>query len=423
MDKNERIVIVGAGAFGLSTALTLVQQGYNSVTVLDRSMPPVPDGSSDPVYARIAKEAYDLWKTPEYQDAFHSTPCQWVCQDSTPEQPVQPRAVEYIAKTKRILTDMGQDMVAVRSTREAKQHFPRLMGKMADRGFGGFYNTQLMSRCASVGLSLVTGPSGQVEEFEKAIDGTITAVCTKSGNKIQGDRFIVATGAWTASLVPARNSMLAAAQVVGYLQLTPEEVAQLKDLPIYFNFSTGFFCFPAHESTGYLKVAIHGFGYTSTSPSSVFAPPSSAVATRANFVPADGVQRLVAGLKDFLPHFAPRGFERVGLCWYNDTPTGDFIMDYQPEPKNLFIATGGSGHGFKFLPVIGNYIVGSRQRSLPQDLLDKWTFPVQFRERFQGDAFMGDGSRGGPERRELRTSERDAFNAALTASSWQPSKI
>lgn len=38
--------------------------------------------------------------------------------------------------------------------------------------------------------------------------------------------------------------MLAAEQVVGYLRLPPEEVSQLRDLPIYFNLSTGFFAFP-----------------------------------------------------------------------------------------------------------------------------------------------------------------------------------
>lgn len=71
---------------------------------------------------------------------------------------------------------------------------------------------------------------------------------------------------------------------------------------------------------------------------------------------------------------------------------------------------------------MGKYIVGSFDRSLPQDLLDKWKFPTEFRDRRQDDVFAGDGSRGGPERRELSTSERADFKAALTLSSRQ-SKI
>jgi sarcosine oxidase/L-pipecolate oxidase len=72
--------------------------------------------------------------------------------------------------------------------------------------------------------------------------------------------------------------------------------------------------------------------------------------------------------------------------------------------------------------VLGKYIVGSFQQNLPQELLNKWKFPTQFKEAFQGDAFAGDGSRGGPERRELTNNERSTFDVALRASTRQ-SKI
>lgn len=41
MKKTDRIVIVGAGAFGLSTAAELARQGYKSIVILDRHVPPV----------------------------------------------------------------------------------------------------------------------------------------------------------------------------------------------------------------------------------------------------------------------------------------------------------------------------------------------------------------------------------------------
>lgn len=66
--------------------------------------------------------------------------------------------------------------------------------------------------------------------------------------------------------------------------------------------------------------------------------------------------------------------------------------------------------------------MGSFERKLSQNLLGKWKFPTQFRERFQGDIFGGDGSRGGPERRELTFDETRTFDIALTASARQ-SKI
>lgn len=84
MGCQDAVVIVGAGVFGLSTALELKNRGYTKVTVLDRFIPPVPDGSSvdisriirtdytDLLYGRLASEAYALWKT-TYRDHFHES--------------------------------------------------------------------------------------------------------------------------------------------------------------------------------------------------------------------------------------------------------------------------------------------------------------------------------------------------------------
>lgn len=367
MDKNQRIVIVGAGVFGLGTAMRLKEEGYGSVTVLDRALPPVPDGSSndisrvirfdygDEVYARMGKEAYDLWTAPTYKEAFYQTPCLWVTQKASPGQPVQVMAEEYSRKTRDILTKMGEPWHSVPTAQDAKREFPGFTGQLGSPGFYAFCNTsagwadaglataRLAARCVAAGVSFITGPSGNVVDLEKRPDGTIASVRSSKGNSIQGDTFIIATGAWTATLIPSWNTMIAAAQIVGYMRLTPAEMLKLKDLPIYFNLSTGFFCFPPHDGTGYLKVACHGYGYTRSSDNNVSSPPNAPPSARANFIPEDGIKRLHAGMKDLFPELEPRGFEKTSLCWYNDTPNGDFIMDYHPEHKNLFIATGGSG--------------------------------------------------------------------------------
>lgn len=82
-----------------------------------------------------------------------------------------------------------------------------------------------------------------------------------------------------------------------------------------------------------------------------------------------------------------------------------------------------STSAFKFLPNIGRYIVGCFEKKLPQDLLDKWKFPTEYKNRLQGDIFRGDGSRGGPERRELTLPEQDNYTTALRATSPRQSKI
>lgn len=78
---------------------------------------------------------------------------------------------------------------------------------------------------------------------------------------------------------------------------------------------------------------------------------------------------------------------------------------------------------FKFLPVIGKYAVESFERKLSHRLLEKWKFPTAYRERFEWGAFKGDGSRGGPDRREMTAQEREMFDSALAAVSTRNCKI
>ena len=42
------------------------------------------------------------------------------------------------------------------------------------------------------------------------------------------------------------------------------------------------------------------------------------------------------------------------MCWYTDSIDNHFVADYVPGyNESLFVASGGSGHGFKFLPIMG----------------------------------------------------------------------
>ncbi|CCF39797.1 hypothetical protein CH063_10535, partial [Colletotrichum higginsianum] len=85
--KSAPVLIVGAGVFGLSLAHELAaNRGYTSVTILDRFLPPVPDGSSvdvsriirteyaDPLYSSLATDALQGWRTSEvYSPHYHES--------------------------------------------------------------------------------------------------------------------------------------------------------------------------------------------------------------------------------------------------------------------------------------------------------------------------------------------------------------
>lgn len=80
---QQHVLVVGLGCFGASTAFHLLQRGYK-VTAIDRSAElPAPDAAStdlnkivrtsysDIVYAGLAKEAIEAWKSGEWGDAYH----------------------------------------------------------------------------------------------------------------------------------------------------------------------------------------------------------------------------------------------------------------------------------------------------------------------------------------------------------------
>jgi sarcosine oxidase/L-pipecolate oxidase len=67
--------------------------------------------------------------------------------------------------------------------------------------------------------------------------------------------------------------------------------------------------------------------------------------------------------------------ELTGPCHRDaSTPTHDFLISPHPQCDKLYIATGGSFHGWKFLPVIGDYVVDMMQGSLDSDLADRWAW-------------------------------------------------
>jgi sarcosine oxidase/L-pipecolate oxidase len=59
---------------------------------------------------------------------------------------------------------------------------------------------------------------------------------------------------------------------------------------------------------------------------------------------------------------------------------------------------------FKFLPVMPEYLGQAFNQVLPSHLSKKWRFRTEYKD--DKEAFLGDGSRGGPERRELNMQEK-----------------
>ncbi|KAI4762471.1 fructosyl amino acid oxidase [Aureobasidium sp. EXF-3400] len=436
MDKGKKILIIGAGVFGLSTALELSRRGYSNITILDRHVPPVPDGSSvdisrivrpdyaDKFYAKMGMEALAGWQK-EFSAFFYRSGL--LCAQAGTEF-----GNAYLKEAKSNLENFGARVDLWPYTgREVTERYPGIHGDLSQTS--GYCNLDagwvdaaksiehLAKLCKEIGATFLSGGSGTVTELITSETGgvkTITGIRTANGKVLTADIVIMATGAWTSHLIGAGNRFISTGQPVGYMQLTPEEADEMRGNPVMINLSTGWFAFPPTPGDNILKMARHGYGFetTHTSNSTRYSAPS--IASQSDYLPADAEQALRDGLALFLPKFKDRPFSRRRLCWYTDTPKGDFIVDYHPEYSNLFVATGGSGQkvnpissckepllivisAFKFLPVLGRYVVDSLEGVASAEQKEKWKWAKR-----ATPIMPGDGSRGGPPRRVLTKEEQ-----------------
>jgi glycine/D-amino acid oxidase-like deaminating enzyme len=69
-----------------------------------------------------------------------------------------------------------------------------------------------------------------------------------------------------------------------------------------------------------------------------------------------GVSSARAFLSERFPALGGAPFLGSEVCQYESTPDADFIIDRHPALEQLWIAGGGSGHGYKMGPAIGEMI-------------------------------------------------------------------
>jgi sarcosine oxidase len=73
-------------------------------------------------------------------------------------------------------------------------------------------------------------------------------------------------------------------------------------------------------------------------------------------VSAESVARVRSFLQRRFPDLAEAPLLETRVCQYENTSSGDFLIDRHPELSNVWLAGGGSGHGFKHGPAVGEYV-------------------------------------------------------------------
>lgn len=252
---------------------------------------------------------------------------------------------------------------------------------------------------------------GTVISLERTGD-TVTGAKLSDGRVLSADLVVVAAGAWTAGLVDLAGQTIATGQVLGYINLTEEEQEKLAKMPVILNLSTGLFIIPPTDRV--LKIARHAYGYINptplanpplplspdqpSTPQTSISLPRTAATHPSLSIPAEAAADLRRALREMIPwpSLYDRPFSKTRLCWYSDTPTGDFLIDYHPHWRGLFIATGDSGHAFKFLPIIGDRVVQCIAHNCPAEFREKWAWKVTgTKVESPANIVTEDGSRSG----------------------------
>jgi glycine/D-amino acid oxidase-like deaminating enzyme len=77
---------------------------------------------------------------------------------------------------------------------------------------------------------------------------------------------------------------------------------------------------------------------------------------------------------EFIPALADARVIETRICFYNNTPDDDFIVDWHPALDRVLVVTGFSGHGFKFGPTIGRIAADLLQNGSTPFNIDRFSF-------------------------------------------------
>jgi sarcosine oxidase/L-pipecolate oxidase len=389
ISSNTKILIVGAGAFGTSTAYHLSQRGYKSIRVLDRHATPSCEAAStdiskvirsdynEPLYCKMGIESIEAWRDWDMFQGLYHVPG-WILSACNLSVPFVKGSVETSKK-------LGVEGLEILTPEQIREKLPLVKGKLDGWNINVWNPTagwaksgEALRRMAlaaeKTGVEFVTGDRGYVRKLRFASDGTTCkGVVTEDGTFHEADLVILAAGAWMPSLIDLQGQLTAKGHSVAHIQLTSEETKQYSSLPILDNLELGYF-FPPQED-GIFKLAHSQFiTNTATDPSSGITTsiPHTFVQSPTDDLPLEIEATMRRNLRRVFPELADRPFCYTRLCWDADTADRHFLVTPHPTQKNLFIATGGSAHGFKFLPIVGKYIADHIEGKLDAGIVHNW---------------------------------------------------
>jgi len=178
--------------------------------------------------------------------------------------------------------------------------------------------------------------------------GTLQQIDTVQGHHFTASKFIFACGPWLPKVLPSimGNRISPSRQEVIFWGTTPgTDDFEPQKMPVWIDYSDdrGFYGFPNLEARGF-KVAFDNHG-----PS--FDPDSDD-----RIVPSERIAAARAYVAERFPALAGAPVAETRVCQYENSSDNHFVIDRHPEIENVWVVGGGSGHGFKHGPAVGEYV-------------------------------------------------------------------
>jgi sarcosine oxidase len=356
MAKKPHIAVIGAGAFGGWTALYLLRRGAR-VTLLDAWGPGNSRASSggetrvirgtygpNQPYTKMAARALQLWQEHEQRwqrRLLHRTGVLWMAarndgfeRASLPE--LRAAGVEY----EELLWP------------ELKKRWPQVNFEGASWGIyeprSGYLTARIACQAVVEGFIAEGGEFREVAVSAEGIERG-NGLALSDGSKVMADQYVFACGPWLGKLFPQviGDKIQATKQDVFFFGTPPgDDRFEDTKLPVWADHREHFlYGIPGNQGRGF-KIADDTRGPE-------FDPTSGE-----RVVSSEGLKKIREYLAFRFPAMKDAPLVETRVCQYENSPDEGFIIDRHPAAENVWLVGGGSGHGFKHGPAVGEMVAG-----------------------------------------------------------------
>ena len=354
--RQDHVVVVGAGAFGGWTALHLLRGGHR-VTLVDawgagnsrassggetRVIRAVYNGEL--LYSQMAARAFALWREAEQQwnrQVLFRTGSLWMCAADD----------SYVRRSLDPMKSVGL-AVEEMTPQDAARRYPQMSFRDVRTVFlepeAGFITAR--AACELVRETFVREGGTYRQASARpatSASGRLTQATLSDGGTLDADRFVFACGPWMGQLFPdviGRRIVATRQEVFFFGTPAGDTRYDAGTLPVWVHIGERLaYGVPNHERRGF-KVADDTAG-PEVNPTTLDRRPSDGGLAGARQI-----------LRERFPALSDAPLVEARVCQYEASSDGHFLIDRHPGFENVWLVGGGSGHGFKMGPAVGEHV-------------------------------------------------------------------